>query len=75
MTGNLIGEQFDEYVFSQIRTRQELSAAGFGSASKTPSEIQVSNNKNAYIKLASGVNIYTPTQIPTEKEFAISAGR
>lgn len=74
MTGNLIGEQFDEYVFGQIRTRQELSAAGFGSASKTPSEIQVSNNKNAYIKLASGVNIYTPTQVPTEKEFAISAG-
>lgn len=74
MTGNLIGEQFDTYVFDQIRARQELSGAGFGSALKSSDQIQVQNNKNAFIKLASGVNFFQQTVVPTEKEFAATAG-
>lgn len=74
MTGNLIGEQFDTYVFDQIRARQELSGAGFGSTLKSSNQIQVQNNKNAFIKLASGVNFFQQTVVPTEKEFAATAG-
>jgi len=74
MTGNLIGEQFDTYVFDQIRARQELSGAGFGSALKSSNQIQVQNNKNAFIKLASGVNFFQQTVVPTEKEFLSTAG-
>ena len=36
MTGNLIGEQFDQYVFNQIKVRQELMSSGFGGVSITP---------------------------------------
>ncbi len=75
MTGNLIGEQFDTYVFDQIRARQELSGAGFGSALKSSDQIQVQNNKNAFIKLASGVNFFQQTVIPTERECGATAGR
>lgn len=74
MTGNLIGEQFDAYVFDQIRARQELSGAGFDSTLKSSDQIQVQNNKNAFIKLASGVNFFQQTVVPTEKEFAATAG-
>ena len=63
MTGNLLGEQFDQYVFDQIKVRQELSAAGFGSSLKTPTDIQVLNNQNSFIKLASGVDLFQ-TRIP-----------
>ena len=74
MTGNLIGEQFDTYVFDQIRARQELSGVGFGSKLKSPNQIQLQNNKNSFLKLASGVNFYNPSIIPTEKEFQDQAG-
>ncbi len=74
MTGNLIGEQFDTYVFDQIRARQELSGVGYGKKLKSPNQIQVQNNKNSFLKLASGVNFYNPSIIPTEKEFQDQAG-
>lgn len=74
MTGNLIGEQFDTYVFDQIRARQELNNVGFGSKLKSPNQIQLQNNKNSFLKLASGVNFYNPSIIPTEKEFQDQAG-
>ena len=67
MTGNLIGEQFDQYVFNQIKIRQELSAAGFGDNIKTPKQIQVLNNKNSFIKLASGVDLFQKRTPPPEK--------
>jgi len=75
MTGNLIGEQFDTYVFDQIRARQELSGVGYGTKLKSPNQIQVQNNKNSFLKLASGVNFYNPSIVPTEKEFQDQAGR
>ena len=50
MTGNLLGEQFENYVFDQIRDRQELNASGFGTSLKTPDQIQVLNNKNSFLK-------------------------
>lgn len=72
MTGNLIGEQFDQYVFNQIKVRQELNASGFSSL-KTPNQIQILNNKNSFIKLASGVDLFQkktpPPGKPTLKDY------
>ena len=73
MTGNLLGEQFENYVFDQIRDRQELNASGFGTSLKTPDQIQVLNNKNSFLKLASGVDFFGVTPIPTQQE-AIDQG-
>lgn len=68
MTGNLLGEEFDQYVFNQIDARQKLSATGFGSKLASPSQINLLNNKTSFIKLASGVNFYTPSSPPTFDE-------
>jgi hypothetical protein len=56
MTGNLLGESFDEYVREQIQIRQQLYGSGFNSLRTTP-QINYLNNRNAWIKMASSVSI------------------
>ena len=58
MTGNLIGEEFDQYVFNQIKVRQTTSASGFGKTKMSSNNLQILNNKNSFLKLASGVDIF-----------------
>jgi len=51
---NLLGSPFKKYVNDQIVTRQKL----FGKKKDlTPNEIQYLNTRNAWVKLASGVNV------------------
>ena len=70
MTGNLIGETFDQVVFDQIKARQKLYGSGFSNNSKiSTNELQLLNNNNSFLKLASGVNLYTPVAEMTEEEF------
>ena len=57
MTGNLLGEEFDPFVFRQIRERQTRQASGFN-GSRTPEDIKLLNSKTSFVKLASGVNIF-----------------
>jgi hypothetical protein len=57
MAGNLIGEPFKDYVNNQIKLRQEKQ----GKFSRSLEEIQYLSNKNAWIKLASGVSIEDTT--------------
>lgn len=56
MTGNIVGEEFENYVFDQIQLRQSLQGAGLNS-NRTPQELQYLNNQNAWIKLASSVSV------------------
>ena len=49
MTGNLIGEEFDQYVFDQIRVRQATNAKGFGDVKMSSNDIQVINNKSSFL--------------------------
>lgn len=51
--GNIIGEIFDDGVRSQINTRQNK----IGSLNKTQDNIKWQNNTNAFLRLASSVNI------------------
>ena len=60
--GNIVGEKFDDFVINQINARQSLSGAGFGSATLTPNQLLLLNNRNAWLKLASSVNIVNPTK-------------
>ena len=79
MTGNLIGEEFDDYVFNQINQRQTLSGKGYNvtdledSSLLSPREINLLNNKSSFIKLASGVNFFNYIDIPSFNE-AYKAG-
>ena len=56
MNGNIVGEEFDEYVFEQIAQRQKDQYSGYNSL-RTPQQLQYLNNQNAWVKLASGVSI------------------
>lgn len=56
MTGNIVGEEFENYVFDQIQIRQSLQGTGLNS-NRTPQQLQYLNNTNAWIKLASSVSV------------------
>ena len=61
MTGNLLGEKFDKYVFDQINQRQKLSGKGYQGGASTnlkPDDQILLNNNNSFLKLASGINIF-----------------
>ena len=68
MTGNLIGEEFDQYVFDQIRVRQSTNAKGFGDDKMSSNDIQVINNKSSFLKLASGVDIFQTIPEPNVQD-------
>jgi len=53
---NLIGENLDSYVVSQIKTRETI----LGSANRTNEQIIWENNKNGWVKLVSSANIHSP---------------
>ena len=56
MTGNIIGEEFENYVFNQINLRQSAQGKGLNS-NRNPQTLQYLSNTNAFLKLASSVNI------------------
>ena len=55
--GNIVGEKFDDFVVNQINARQNLYGKGFGSTQLSPSNLLLLNNRNAWLKLASSVNV------------------
>ena len=56
MNGNIVGEEFEGYVFDQIGLRQEAQAKGFD-GKRSPSDLQYLSNTNSWVKLASPVLI------------------
>ena len=56
MKGNLIGEQFDPKVSAQIYARQNIHGSGFAGP-RSPEAINLLNNKNAWLKMASSVYV------------------
>ena len=59
MAGNIIGEPIIPIIGEQVRLRQEVYGAGYNesSVSRSPEVLNYLNNKNAWIKLASGVSL------------------
>jgi hypothetical protein len=54
MTGNIVGESFEQYVKDQIKVRQEIYGSGFNQ-NRTPEQINYLNSKLSWIKMASSV--------------------
>ena len=74
--GNLIGEAIDGFLSSQIDVRQKLHGKGLqNNPNLTNTDLNLINNKNAWLKLASGVFIGNPTlqsqlsDFPLNQEF------
>ena len=78
MTGNIVGEPFDTFVREQIKVRQSNQYGGYDS-SRTGDQLQYLTNRNAWVKLASSVNItdtvkITPQEIVTRTGETITVG-
>ena len=59
MIGNIIGDEFDDWVKNQIKARQFVAGSGYGkSNTRNPKILNYLNNRNAWIKLASGVQLH-----------------
>jgi hypothetical protein len=56
MTGNIIGEPFDPFVINQMLYRQAYQYLGMNE-NRTEEMLKYMSNRNAWVKLASGVNI------------------
>ena len=56
MNGNLIGEEFEDYVFNQIAQRQKDQYSGHNSP-RSPQQLQYLNNQNSWVKLTSGASL------------------
>ena len=59
MAGNIIGEPVKEIIGEQINLRQKIQGAGYNESSiqRSPAVLNFLNNKNAWIKLASGTSL------------------
>ena len=84
--GNIIGDPINGQTLKQIQNRQKLQGAGYNSESvkRDPQVLNYLNNRNAWIKMASGVAIegsigkqklkdifaQSPDQTITESEYA-----
>ena len=61
MQGNVVGEPIEDFVDKQIRTRQSNQFSGYGTSLRTDDQLKYLSNRNAWIKLASSVNILADT--------------
>ena len=84
--GNIIGDPIHNQILKQVKNRQKMSGAGYNSESikRDPQVLNYLNNRNAWIKMASGVSIsgslgeekiraifeQSPDQTVTEQEYA-----
>ena len=59
MDGNIIGRPIKNNIGKQIKLRQQIHGAGYNdnSISRTPEVLNFLNNRNSWIKFASGVSI------------------
>ena len=62
--GNLVGEKFEDYVLHQIAARQSLYGSSYleGSPPRSNNQLQLLNNKNAWLKMASSVSVIGLTE-------------
>jgi hypothetical protein len=57
MDGNIVGEEIEDFVSKQIDIRQQNQFGGYGTTLRTNDQLQYLNNRNAWVKLASSVDI------------------
>lgn len=59
MVGNIVGEPIDKDILKQIDLRQKMHGSGYNSSSitRSPKVLNYLNNRNAWIKMASGSSL------------------
>ena len=64
MAGNIIGEPIKKIVGEQVDLRQKIQGAGYNESSiqRSPEVLNFLNNKNAWIKLASGTSLLSNSE-------------
>ena len=55
--GNIVGEKFEPFVSTQIAVRQVVYGAGYKDETREIGQLQLMNNKNSWIKMASSVHV------------------
>jgi len=61
MEGNIVGEPFEDFVANQIKKRQSNQFSGYGTSLRTNDQLQYLTNRNAWVKLASSVDVLVDT--------------
>ena len=75
MATDIVGEEFDKYVLDQIKVRQESQGSGLNNISlRTANDLQYLNNRNAWIKLASSVEIVPEVDLVKDFNTLLDAG-
>ena len=59
--GNIVGENFDDYVINQVKKRQEI----LGSVSKTNQQLVWENSRTGWVKLVSSADLVDPKYLPS----------
>ena len=67
----LVGESFEDYLVSQIQVRQNLAGSGFNQSKRTPEQISVLSNRNAWLKLASSVRVETIISLVVKSDISL----
>ena len=57
MTGNIIGEPTEKFVAKEVKLRQQMYGAGSDGNARSTEALMYMNNRNAWIKLASGASV------------------
>ena len=59
MIGNIVGGPLDQTTVNQLKVRQEIAASGYGDSpiKRSPKVKNFLNNRTAWVKFASGVDI------------------
>ena len=72
MQGNVVGEPIEDFVDLQIRTRQSAQFSGYGTSLRTDDQLQYLTNRNAWVKLASSINVLPDSRIPSTPEESVA---
>ena len=72
MNGNIIGEPIEDFVQAQIGNRQLNQFSGYGTSLRTDDQLKYLSNRNAWIKLASSVDVRVDTILGTQLKDFIS---
>jgi hypothetical protein len=68
MDGNIVGEEIEDFVREQIKKRQSNQYGGYGTSLRTDDQLKYLTNRNAWVKLASSVNILADVTVPSTPE-------
>lgn len=74
MVGNILGVPVDEWVSNEIARRQLIHGTGIDGSQRSPKILNYLNNRQPWIKLASGVNLISTKRLTDVTANDVGAG-